>query len=242
MSQASTPRSTGSASSPGERLARLRRLGGLDGHPDVGITGIEANSGSLGMGISKGRGIAWGKRLAGRDGVVVVHDGRRRAPGGAELGGAPGCGARQARSPVDRRRPERAPVRPDDGGDPGARRPRGQAPRVRLGRRDAATATTTRRCATSSDGSATEATRRRRSSADTIKGKGVSFMEHPTALVEGGGLYRWHAGAPADDPFERARAELGQRIADGFAELGLAPPTYEPARTARGRASARGRA
>jgi transketolase len=41
---------------PPERLLRLRRLGGLDGHPDLGIPGIEANSGSLGMGLSKGRG------------------------------------------------------------------------------------------------------------------------------------------------------------------------------------------
>ena len=57
---------------PRERLLRLRRLGGLDGHPDVGVPGIEANSGSLGMGISKGRGIAWAKRHLGRGGRVVV--------------------------------------------------------------------------------------------------------------------------------------------------------------------------
>ena len=54
-----------------ERLMRLK-LGGLDGHPDVGVPGIEANSGSLGMGISKGRGIAWAKRHLGRGGRVVV--------------------------------------------------------------------------------------------------------------------------------------------------------------------------
>ena len=34
--------------------------------------GIEANSGSLGMGISKGRGIAWAKRRLDRGGRVVV--------------------------------------------------------------------------------------------------------------------------------------------------------------------------
>src|SRR5437868_10771242 len=60
---------------PPEQLLRLRRLGGLDGHPDVGVPGIEANSGSLGMGISKGRGIAWTKRLLGRGGRVVVMAG-----------------------------------------------------------------------------------------------------------------------------------------------------------------------
>ena len=60
---------------PRERLLRLRRLGGLDGHPDVGVPGIEASSGSLGMGISKGRGIALAKRRLGREGRVVVMTG-----------------------------------------------------------------------------------------------------------------------------------------------------------------------
>ncbi len=60
---------------PTDRLLRLRRLGGLDGHPDVGIPGIEANSGSLGMGLSKGRGIALAKRMQGRGGRVVVMTG-----------------------------------------------------------------------------------------------------------------------------------------------------------------------
>src|SRR5262249_59235125 len=60
---------------PAERLLRLRRLGGLDGHPDVGIPGIEANSGSLGMGLSKGRGMAWAKTFHGYGGRVVVMTG-----------------------------------------------------------------------------------------------------------------------------------------------------------------------
>src|ERR687888_978291 len=60
---------------PAERLLQLRRLGGLDGHPDIGVPGIEANSGSLGLGISKGRGIAWAKRLLGRGGRVVAMTG-----------------------------------------------------------------------------------------------------------------------------------------------------------------------
>src|SRR5436190_18902562 len=60
---------------PTARLLRLRRLGGLDGHPDVGIPGIEANSGSLGMGLSKGRGLASGKRFNGQGGRVLVMTG-----------------------------------------------------------------------------------------------------------------------------------------------------------------------
>ena len=38
---------------PEEKLLMLRRLHGLDGHPEVRQPGIEASTGSLGMGISK---------------------------------------------------------------------------------------------------------------------------------------------------------------------------------------------
>jgi transketolase len=61
--------------------------------------------------------------------------------------------------------------------------------------------------------------------ANTIKGRGVSFMEHPQALAEGGGLYRWHAGAPDDDAFARAFEELLERI--GPVELVPVPPLPE---------------
>src|SRR6267378_1861531 len=43
-------------------LHRLRRLGGLPGHPDVGTPFIAANTGSLGMGISKAYGMLRGRR------------------------------------------------------------------------------------------------------------------------------------------------------------------------------------
>jgi transketolase len=58
-----------------DSILSLRRLGGLDGHPDLDIPGVEANSGSLGMGISKGKGMAIAKRLQGRGGRVFVMTG-----------------------------------------------------------------------------------------------------------------------------------------------------------------------
>jgi len=64
--------------------------------------------------------------------------------------------------------------------------------------------------------------------ARTIKGKGVSFMEHPTALREGGGTYRWHAGAPDDESFERAFAEIAGRLDERLGAAGLAPLSFEP--------------
>ena len=45
-----------------DQFWRLRRLGGTCGHPDVKTPGVEANSGSLGMGIAKAKGMAWAKR------------------------------------------------------------------------------------------------------------------------------------------------------------------------------------
>ncbi len=211
---------------PPDRLARLRRLGGLDGHPDVGVPGIEANSGSLGMGISKGRGIAWGKRYAGRGGVVVVMTGDGELQEGQNwealqsaahdcLGGLWIVVDRNALQ-SDKTTEEILAL-----GD--------LETKLRAFGWDVATC----------DGHDHEALRevfeRFREDADapkalvanTIKGKGVWFMEHPVALAEAGGTYRWHAGAPGDEPFELARAELAQRIEAGFAGLGLAAPTYE---------------
>ena len=212
---------------PAERLARLRRLGGLDGHPDVGVPGIEANSGSLGMGISKGRGIALAKRHRGREGVVVVMTGDGELQEGQNwealqaaahdrLGGlwiVVDRNELQSDKPTEeilalgdletKLRAFGWEVEACDGHDHAALR--GVFARFRA------------------DGETPKAL-----VADTIKGKGVSFMEHPVALALDGGTYRWHAGAPNDEAFERAREELVARIAAGFAALALAPPTYEP--------------
>ena len=56
-------------------LHRLRRLGGLPSHPDVGTPFIAANTGSLGMGISKAYGMLRGRRQVGQAGRVVLMTG-----------------------------------------------------------------------------------------------------------------------------------------------------------------------
>ncbi len=212
---------------PAERLARLRRLGGLDGHPDLGVPGIEANSGSLGMGISKGRGIAWAKRRAVRDGVVVVMT------GDGELQEGQNWEALQAAAHdrlerlwivVDRN--ELQSDRPTDeilalGDLEGKLRAFGWEVVTCDGHDHAALRSVFGRFRDGTDAPKALV-------ADTIKGKGVSFMEHPAALALGGGTYRWHAGAPDDESYERARAELTARIEAGFDVLGLASPSYEP--------------
>lgn len=58
-----------------EQIHTLRRLHGLPGHPDVGTPGIVANTGSLGMGVSKAKGMVTANRLRGKDGRVFVLTG-----------------------------------------------------------------------------------------------------------------------------------------------------------------------
>jgi transketolase len=194
-----------------EQLLRLRRLGGLDGHPDVGVAGIEANSGSLGMGISKGGGIAWAKRFLGRGGKVVVMTGDGELQEGQNFEALQSAADHESgnlwvvvdRNELQSDRPTEEIIALGD-----------------LAQKLRAFGWHVETC----DGHDHVELQRVFESfraagempkvlvANTIKGKGVSFMEHPLALREGGGTYRWHAGSPDDDSFERAHAELIERI------------------------------
>ena len=56
-------------------LHKLRRLGGLPGHPDIDTPNIVTNTGSLGMGISKAKGMVIANRLKNKSGNVFVLTG-----------------------------------------------------------------------------------------------------------------------------------------------------------------------
>ena len=211
-----------------DRLLRLRRLGGLDGHPDVGVPGIEANSGSLGMGISKGRGIALAKRMLGRGGRVVVMT------GDGELQEGQNWEALQSAAHdrlgklwviVDRNEVQ-SDKRTDDvlalGEIESKLEAFGWDVRACDGHDHAALADVFGSFRSSDN-------RPKALVARTIKGKGVSFMEHPVALADGGGTYRWHAGAPDDESFSRALAELVERIDDRLGGHQLDALRLEPA-------------
>ncbi|MFN0154041.1 MAG: transketolase C-terminal domain-containing protein [Gaiella sp.] len=204
-----------------DRLMLLRRLGGLDGHPDVGVPGIEANTGSLGMGISKGRGIAWAKRHLGRGGraVVMVGDGELQEGQNFEALQA-AAHQRTGNLVVIVDRNALQSDKPTDEilalGDLEAKlRVFGwQVERCDGHDHRALSAAFLR----FRDGDAGQP---KALVADTIKGKGISFMEHPHALAEGAGTYRWHSGAPDDDAYAAGRSELLERIGAGFAALDL---------------------
>jgi transketolase len=213
---------------PRERLLRLRRLGGLDGHPDVGVPGIEANSGSLGMGISKARGIAWAKRHLGRGGLVVVMVGDGELQEGQSweaLQGAADEWLGRLWVIVDRN--ELQSDRPTEEilalGDLEEKlRAFGWDVHACDGHDHAALHNVFRSFREGDD-------RPKALVAHTIKGRGVSFMEHPAALRDGGGTYRWHAGAPDDESFARAFDELHARIDERLGALRLDPVLLEPA-------------
>ncbi len=211
---------------PRERLLRLRRLGGLDGHPDVGVPGIEANSGSLGMGISKGRGIAWAKRHLGRGGRVVVMVGDGELQEGQNYEGlAAAAQERLAGLTVVVDRNELQSDKPtDEIVSLGELHERFRAFGWHVESCDGHDFDELRACFASFGG---VGDRPQALVARTIKGKGVSFMEHPRALREGGGTYRWHAGAPDDETFEAAFAELVGRIRGRLDAAGLEPLALE---------------
>jgi transketolase len=57
--------------------------------------------------------------------------------------------------------------------------------------------------------------------ADTVKGKGISFMEGPTEWPDEKFLYKWHAGAPDDESFEAGYRELTEKINKRLQSAGL---------------------
>ncbi len=203
-----------------EKFLKLRRLGGLDGHPDVGIPGIEVNSGSLGMGVSKARGMAWAKKSAGRGGRVFVLTGDGELQEGQIFEALQttvhqGIGNTIAIVDHNKVQSDKSVDEITDLGD--------------LASKFHAFGWQVKRC----DGHDFQrleqafvefsevSNRPKVVIADTIKGRGVSFMEHPKALEEGKGLYRWHAGAPDDKSFQAAHEEITARINSRLSELGI---------------------
>ena len=210
---------------PSEQLLKLRRLGGLEGHPSVKHPGIEANTGSLGMGISKGRGIALGKRMQGRKGDVYVLTGDGELQEGQIWEALQTTAHQRIGITVivddNKLQSDKLVSEIIDLGD--------------LPTKFRSFGWHVERCDGHDIPTLIEILNRFRGMgdqprvliADTIKGRGVSFMEHPVALEAGGGLYRWHAGAPSDEAYQRAQAELLQRIGERLEEHGLEPLEVE---------------
>lgn len=203
-----------------EQFLRLRRFGGLDGHPDVHVPGIETNSGSLGMGISKGKGFAWAKNYLNLGGHVYVITGDGEFQEGQNYEALMSAVAQDIRNItviMDHNK-----VQSDKYVDE----------IVSLGplkERLSSFGWFT----ISIDGNDFHdidyALRLSRSHyrlfviAHTIKGKGVSFMEHPQAMLAHKGLYPYHAGAPDEESYQKGVEEIIHRIHNYCGYLGIEP-------------------
>lgn len=205
-----------------DKLLNLRRIGGLDGHPDIKIPGIEVNSGSLGMGISKAKGIALAKKLNSYKGRVFVMTGDGELQEG-QIWESMQTTVHQKINNINiivdfnKIQTDKSVKEIIDLGD--------------LEEKFKIFGWHVERC----DGHNFFALENvfakfknitdkpKALIADTIKGKGVSFMEGSTALKNGEGIYKWHSGAPDDDFYEMGIIEILDRINNSLNEVGLKP-------------------
>lgn len=221
-----------------EQILKLRRIGGLDGHPDIRIRGIEANSGSLGMGISKGRGMAWAKRALNLKGEVYVMTGDGEFQEGQNFEAMQACVHQHVTNLTvimdhNKIQSDRPVEKIISLGDLEAKIKSFGWHVVRINGHDFNELDMTfRELKKVRD-------KPRFIIADTIKGKGVSFMEHPAALEKGNGLYPWHAGAPDDSSFESAFNEITDRINDYLNTMGYSPLITSDVETLRKNSMAR---
>ena len=200
-------------------IHRLRRFGGLPGHPDVETPFIAANTGSLGMGISKAYGMARAHRYLGRGGRIVVMTGdgelqegqiwESLQPAANERLGEitvvvdhnkfqsdSAVAAVSDLGPIEKKfRAFGWHVRRADGHDPAVLRDVFAEFR-------------------------TITDQPKVFIADTIKGKGVSFMH---GIACGDQTYHFHAGAPSLAHYVAATDELTARIDGRLSSAGIAP-------------------
>src|SRR6185295_4465854 len=197
-------------------LHRLRRLGGLPGHPDVETPFIATNTGSLGMGISKAYGMARARRFTRRGGRIVVMTGDGELQEGQiweSLQPAANERLSEIIAIVDHNK-----LQSDSAvaavSDLGPLEDKFRAFGWEVRRADGHDVRAIRDVFAHF---ATVADRPKVLIADTIKGKGVSFME---GLACGDQTYHFHAGAPSLKDYLSAVGELAARIDARLSRLG----------------------
>lgn len=217
-----------------ELLHKLRRLGGVPGHPHVETPNVQANTGSLGMGISKAKGMVIANRLRGVDKRIYVLTGDGELQEGQiweALPSAVRLGLGEITVIVDHNKLQSDTWvdRTSSLGD--------------LERKFVSFGWHIARCdghdfaalAEVFAGLSAITDRPKVLIADTVKGKGVSFMES-TALGPDD-LYKYHSGAPSEDTYTAGVTELIQTAHRWLREAGAGDLVLEwvprPGRTQR---------
>jgi transketolase len=210
---------------PDEKMRQLRRLGGLPGHPDVGTDHIVANTGSLGMGISKAKGMVFADRRLGRKRRIFVMLGDGELQEGQiweSLVSAANYKLDEITVIVDHNKLQSDVLvkNTSDLGDLEAKFAAFGWSVARCDGHDIEALSNALRTLGKSDG------KPKMLIADTVKGKGVSFME-ATAIAADGQLYRYHSGAPAIEDYVRGAGELIARANGALAAVGAGPLQLE---------------
>jgi transketolase len=197
---------------PEEKLLMLRRLHGLDGHPEVRQPGIEASTGSLGMGISKGKGMAWAKTYQNRKGHVYVLTGDGEFQEGQiyeSLQAAAHQKIGNLTAIMDHNKYQTDMLVSDVNNieDVVNKVSAFGWHVVRIKGHDynelKKTFTELKKVTD----------KPKMIVADTIKGRGISFMERPEVeTFAGKTLYKWHSGAPDDESYVKGLSELTEKI------------------------------
>jgi len=189
-----------------ELIHQLRRLNGLPGHPDVSTPNVVTNTGSLGMGVSKAKGMIVANRLLKQSGNVYVLTGDGELQEGQfweSLVSAANHKLHELTLIIDHNKLQ-SDTLVSKVSDLGNLEMKLAAFGWHVSRCDGNDMT-----ALSQALAATKlvADKPKAIIADTIKGKGVSFMEH-TSIDSDVEFYKFHSGAPSDDAYVKAAQEL----------------------------------
>lgn len=203
-------------------IDKLRRLGGLPGHPHIGIPYLITNTGSLGMGISKARGMAIANRLKNKQGRFYVLTGDGELEEGQiweSLQPAVNGKFSEITAIVDHNKIQ-SDIFVKDTSDLGD-----------LENKFKSFGWAVHRC-DGHDFSALQKAfawaqsikdRPQVIIADTVKGKGVSVMEQMGA----DGLYKFHSGAPSLENYTLGLKELTERVNKNLKNAGAVPLKLE---------------
>lgn len=203
---------------PTSALDRLRRWNGLPGHSHTKTPGVDANTGSLAMGLSRAVGFAIARQRFAIDGNVYVISGDGELQEGQAweaLLSAAGFATPNFHLIIDANK-----VQTDQYVEdilvyrdlPGTIRSLGFA----VVECDGHSGTALRQAFTKL-GRVTD--RPRCLIAHTVKGSGVSYMEHPVVLAQPGARYIWHNKPPNAAQLQQALKEILQRVARAEARL-----------------------
>jgi transketolase len=212
---------------PEEKMDDLRRLHGLPGHPHVETPYIQANTGSLGMGISKAKGMAIANRLVGQSRRIFVLTGDGELQEG-QFWESLASAARQRLGEIvviiDHNKIQ-SDTWVEQVGDLGNLTAKLGAFGWHVSRCDGHDVGSIDRVFRALDGLTDQP---KVVVADTVKGKGVSFMEGPS--MKAGDLYAYHSGAPTEAEYADGSRELLDRARSLFETSGLGALATKSAR------------